>query len=56
MKIKTILAVALATASCSSLAIGVAFTATTGNPAAFILGTAAFIGLAITAAQLDPTI
>lgn len=55
MKTKTILAVALAAASCSSLALGVAFTLTHG-PAAFILGTAAFIGLAITAAQLDPTI
>ena len=56
MKLKTILAVAVATASCISLALGVASTATSGNPAAFILGTAAFIALAITAAQLDPTI
>ena len=56
MKIKTILAVALATASCSSLAIGAALTLATGSPAAFLTGTAAFIGLAITAAQLDPTI
>jgi uncharacterized membrane protein AbrB (regulator of aidB expression) len=55
MKTKNILAVALATASCSSFAIGVAFTLTHG-PAAFLTGTAAFIALAITATQLDPTI
>jgi hypothetical protein len=55
MKIKNILAAALATASCLSLAIGVAFTLTHG-PAAFLTGTAAFIALAITATQLDPTI
>lgn len=56
MKAKNILAAALATASCSSLAIGVAFTLTTGSPAAFLTGTAAFIALAITATLIDPTI
>jgi len=55
MKTKNILAAALATASCLSLAIGVAYTLTHG-PAAFLTGTAAFIALAITASIIDPTI
>ncbi len=55
MKIKNILAVALATASCSSLAIGVAFTLTHG-PAAFIGGLALFLAFAGFAATLNPTI
>lgn len=54
-KIEKAVAVALATASILSLALGVAFTLTHG-PAAFLTGTAAFIALAITAATLNPTI
>jgi len=55
MKTKNILAAALATASCLSLALGAAFTLTHG-PAAFLTGTAAFIALAITATTINPTI
>ena len=55
MKLKTILAVTLATASTASLALGAAFTLTTG-PAAFLIGLAAFIGLSLIATTLNPTI
>ena len=55
MKLKTILAVAVATASCLSLALGAAFTLTHG-PAAFIGGLALFLAFAGFAATLNPTI
>jgi len=54
-KIEKAAAVALATASVLSLALGVAFTLTHG-PAAFLTGIAAFVALAITASIIDPTI
>jgi len=55
MKLKTILAVTLATASTASLALGVAFTLTHG-PAAFIGGLALFLAFAGFAATINPTI
>ena len=56
MKLKTILAVAVATAAILSLALGAAFTLTTGSPAAFIGGLALFLAFAGFAATLNPTI
>ena len=56
MKIKTILAVALATASTLSLAIGAAITLATGSPAGYFSGIAAFSALALTATLIDPAI
>jgi hypothetical protein len=55
MKTKRILAAALATASCGSLALGVGSTLIHG-PAAFLSGIVAFVALAITASIIDPTI
>jgi hypothetical protein len=55
MKLKTILAVAVATAAILSLALGAAFTLTHG-PAAFIGGLALFLAFAGFAATLNPTI
>lgn len=55
-KIEKAVAVALATASILSLALGVAFTITTGSPAAFIGGFALFLAFAGFAATLNPTI
>jgi hypothetical protein len=54
-KIEKAVAVALATASILSLALGVAFTLTHG-PAAFIGGFALFLAFAGFAATLNPTI
>lgn len=55
MKTKRILAAALATASCGSLAIGVGSIVIHG-PAALLTGIVAFIALAIAASIIDPTI
>ena len=55
-KIEKAIAVALATASIISLALGVAFTLTTGSPAAFIGGFALFLAFAGFAAQFNPSI
>ena len=55
-KIEKAIAVALATASIISLALGVAFTLTTGSPAAFIGGFTLFLAFAGFAAQFNPTI
>lgn len=54
-KIEKAVAVALATASILSLALGAAFTLTTG-PAAFIGGFALFLAFAGFAATLNPNI
>jgi hypothetical protein len=54
-KIEKAIAVALATASIISLALGAAFTLTHG-PAAFIGGLAFFLAFAGFAATLNPTI
>ena len=54
-KIEKAVAVALATASILSLALGVAFTLTHG-PAAFICGLALFLAFAGFAASINPTI
>lgn len=54
-KIEKAVAVAFATASILSLALGVAFTLTHG-PAAFIGGFALFLAFAGFAAQFNPTI
>jgi hypothetical protein len=55
MKTKKILAAALATASCGSLAIGGSLALAHG-PAAFGAGIIAFLALALTATLIDPTI
>ena len=55
-KINKILALGFALGSILSLAIGVAFTITTGSPAFFIGGLALFLAFAGFAATIDSTI
>jgi len=55
MKLKTILAVTLATASTASLALGSSFTLIHG-PEAFMLGLTGFLLFGLSAATLNPTI
>jgi hypothetical protein len=55
-KIEKTIAIALATASIISLALGVAFTIVTGNPGGFLGGFAFFLALAGFAVTWNPTI